>query len=208
MKKLLSVLMALALALVPVLALAEAAEVLEAEYDTYTHTNEQYTFMYPIGWTMLNKENIQTIMESVDVGNDPELAQMLADYGPAIAQADMIMLVSENGQTNVSVAPKYVGMQANDEALLALAPQLVSQMSGAMENIEFVDEGSIIELNGINGLMLQYVCELAGMQVHGVQVYVSGAEYLYVLTYTCSNADELLATSEAFGIMLSSLQVK
>lgn len=208
MKKLLSVLMALALVLVPVLSLADAVETLEPAYLQYTHTDDQYSFMYPDTWTLLNKENIQTIMEAVDAEADAELAQMIATYGPQIQQSDMVMLLSETGLTNVNAVAQYVGMHASDNDLLSLAPSLVAQLSGAMANIEFVDEGSIIELNGINALMVEYNCELAGTAMHGVQAYISGAENLYIFTYTCAGADEVAATSEDFGIMLGSLQIK
>jgi hypothetical protein len=164
--------------------------------------------MYPDTWTLLNKDNIQTLLEALDTESDAELAQMIATYGPQLEQSDMVMLLSETGATNVNVVAQYVGMRASDEDLLSLAPALVAQLSGMMENIEIVDEGSIIELNGINGLMVEYVCELAGTAMHGAQVYISGAENLYIFTYTCSNADEVAATSEDFGVMLGTLQVQ
>lgn len=208
MKKLLSVLMALALMLVPVLSMADAVETLEAACLQYTHTDDQYSFMYPDTWTLLNKENIQAIMEAADAEADPQVAQMLDTYGPQVQQSDMVMLISETGLTNVNMIAQYVGMHAGDEELLALAPNLVAQLSNAMTGIEFVDEGSIIELDGFNALMVEYNLELAGTSMHGAQVYASGAENLYIITYTCSGPDEAVATSEDFSMMLNSLQIK
>lgn len=208
MKKLFSVLLALAMLLVPVLSMAEAAEELVAEYETYTHTGDQYSFMYPNTWTLLSKENIQTIFEAVSETEDEQLAQMIAAYGPQIEEMDMVVLLSETGLANVNIVAQYVGMQATDEDLLSLASMLVSQLSNTMEGIEFVDEGSIIELVGKNGLMVEYTFELSGTQMTGVQVYVSGETDLYTFTYTCADANELEATAEDFGIMLGSLTAK
>lgn len=208
MKKLFSVLLALAMLLVPVLSMAEAAEELVAEYETYTHTGDQYSFMYPNTWTLLNKENIQTIIEAASETEDEQLTQMIAEYGPQIEETDMVLLQSETGLTNVSIGAQYVGMQLTDEDLFSLASVLVSQMSNTMEGIEFVDEGSIIELVGKNGLIVEFTFELSGTQMTGVYVYVSGETDVYVITYTCADANELEATVEDFSIMLGSLTVK
>ena len=149
MKKLLSVLMALALVLVPVLSLADAVETLEPAYLQYTHTDDQYSFMYPDTWTLLNKENIQTIMEAVDAEADAELAQMIATYGPQIQQSDMVMLLSETGLTNVNAVAQYVGMHASDNDLLSLAPSLVAQLSGAMAKTAIWPRGPVTTTRSI-----------------------------------------------------------
>lgn len=208
MKKFLSLLMVLALALLPVLSLAEAAEEIDVAYTTYTHTTGSYSFMYPENWFLLNAENIQAILESTAESGNAELAQLVEAYGPQIQQMDMVMVLSETGMTNVNVVCQPVGMQATDEVLLTLAPTLVQQLSSSFEGIEFVDEGSIINLGNKNGMMVEYNYELAGTSMHGVQVYVSGATDLYVFTYTCTDENELSATAEDFGFMLGSLTVQ
>ncbi len=208
MKKFLSALLALALMLLPVLSMAEAATEVETAYETYTHTDGQYSFMYPSSWMLLNAENIQSLMDMLSGSDDEQLAQMIAAYAPQVQQMDMVMVISESGATNVNVVPQYVGMQATDEVLLSLAPALISQLSATMEGIQFVDEGTLIDLGGKSGLMLEYDYEMSGMQIHGAQVYVSGATDLYIFTFTCGNADELVATSEEFGYLLGTLEVK
>lgn len=208
MKKILSVLMALALLVLPVLSMAEAAEELEAVYETYTHTDDQYTIMYPSNWTLLNKENIQSMLEAIDSLGDEELSQMIAVYGSQMEQTDMVMMLNETGMTNINIVCQYVGMRATDEVLLSLAPTLVSQLGSAFEGIEFVNEGSLVELNGVNALMVEYAYELSGTAMQGAQVYVPGAENLYIFTFTCSDVSELEITAEDFNFMLGSLEIK
>ena len=91
---LLSLLMVLAMALLPVLSLAEAAEEIDVAYTTYTHTTGSYSFMYPENWFLLNAENIQTILESTAESGNAELAQLVEAYGPQIQQMDMVMVQS------------------------------------------------------------------------------------------------------------------
>lgn len=208
MKKILSVLLALAMLLVPVLSMAEAAEVLATDYTTYTHTDDQYSFMYPNSWILLNAENVQTMLDAASETEDQELAQIIQTYGPQIEQTGMIMLLNETGNTNVNVIAQYVGMRATDDVLLSLAPSLVSQLSNAMPGLEFANEGTIVKLGENTGMMVEYQYTLSGTNMYGVQVYISGETDLYILTYTCAAIDELIATSEEFGTMLGTLTVK
>lgn len=208
MKKILSVLLALAMLLVPVLSMAEAAEELAVDYSIYTHTDEQYAFAYPNNWILLTAENVETVLDALSEVEDQQLAQMIANYGPQLQQSGMIMLLNETGNTNVNVVPQYVGMRATDDVLLSLAPQLVSQLSNVMEGIEFINEGTIVELGENTGLMIEYQYTLSGTDMYGVQVYISGETDMYIFTYTCAAIDELVSTSEDFGFMLGSLKVK
>lgn len=207
MKKILAILMALSLMLMPVLSMAEAAEELPAAL-IYTHTDGLYSFEYPEGWTLLNAENIQETLDAMAGAGDEEMAELVATYGPQIQQTGMVMLLNETGFTNVNVVSQYVGMKPTDEQLLALAPSLVAQLSGVMEGIQFLNEGSLVELNGLKALMVEYTCELSGTAMQGAQVYVPGAENLYIFTYTCANADELTATAEAFSALLDTLTIQ
>jgi hypothetical protein len=208
MKKILSVLLALAMLLVPVLSMAEAAEELAADYSIYTHTDEQYAFAYPNNWILLTAENIETVLDAVSETEDEQLAQMIATYGPQVQQTGMIMLLNETGMTNVNVLAQYVGMRATDDTLLTLAPQLVSQLSNVMEGIEFINEGTIVELGENTGLMIEYQYTLADTNMYGVQAYIPGETDLYIVTYTCAAPAELEATSIDLGFMLNSLKVK
>ncbi len=202
MKKILSVLLALAVLLMPVLSLAEAAAMLAADYTTYTHADEQFSFMYPNSWTLLNAENVQSMLTLASETEDQELAQIIQTYGPQIEQSGMIMLLNETGNTNVNVIAQNVGMHATDEDLLSLAPTLVSQLSAALTGVEFVNEGVIINLGDKNGLIVEYNYTLSGTEMQGAQVYVSGETDLYIFTYTSAAADEVSATSREFGFML------
>ena len=201
-KSILALMMALVLMMMPVLSMAETA------FQTYTHTNDQYTVQYPANWILLNAENITSIMEMMDTSEDEQLAQMISAYGPQVQQLDMVMIINETGLTNVNLVCQEVGMNLNGEQLMSMAPALVSQLSNSMAGIQFVDEGSLIDVNGTESLKMAYVMEVAGAQMCGVQVYIPGSTAIYIVTYTCNNADELEATREDFNAMLGTLVVK
>lgn len=207
-KSILALMVALVLMMMPVLSMAEAAEELDVTYLTYTHTDDQYSLMYPDNWILLNAENIEAVMDEMSKIGNEELANMVSLYGPQVQQLDMVMLLNESTMTNVNFVCQTIGMHAEDDVLLGLAPNLISQLSSSFEGIQFINEGTIIDLNGKNGMMLEYIYELSGVQMHGVQMYISGETNLYVCTYTCGNADELSATSEDFGFMLGSMSIK
>ena len=90
MKKILSVLLALTMLLVPVLAMAEAAQAVT--YQSYTHTDDQYTIEYADNWLMLNAELISTILNTMDTSEDEQLALLVNTYGPQIQQMDMALV--------------------------------------------------------------------------------------------------------------------
>lgn len=136
------------------------------------------------------------------------MSQIIATYGPQIQQLDMVMFLSETGLTNIHIICQEVGMALTGDMLMTMAPTLVAQLSSTMEGIEFTDEGSLLEINGVESLIVEYTNELAGEQMQGAQVYVPGSSSLCIFTLTCLNADEFAATSEAFGIMLNTLEVK
>lgn len=207
MKKILSVLLALAMLLMPVLSLAEAAEATALDFTIYLHTDGQYAFAYPNNWTLLTAENVETVMDAASEIDDPELAQIIAQYGSQVQQSGMIMVLSETGLTNVNVVAQNVGARATDEDLLALAPQLVSQLSNAMGEIRFTDEGSIVKLGNNTGLLVGYEFLLAGVDMCGLQAYIPGETNLYIITYTTVE-DEESATFEDLCLMLGSLTVK
>jgi len=206
MKKILSVLLALTMLLVPVLAMAEAAQAVT--YQSYTHTDDQYTIEYADNWLMLNAELISNILNTMDTSEDEQLALLVNTYGPQIQQMDMVLFLSESGMTNVNIVYQEMGLQLTGDLLMSMAPNFVAQLSQSFEGIQFLNEGSLIAVNGVDSLMIEYAYELSGQQMQGAQVYVPGSTGLCLVTYTCGNADELVPTVEVFSDMLNSLQVK
>lgn len=201
MKRLFSVLVILVMLLVPVLSVAEATA-------SYTHTNGQFTFQYPAGWTLLNKETISTLMDMVEDYGDEQLNALMNTYGPAIRQADMVMLINETGMANITIAAQEVGVRLDADTLEAMAPLLVNQMSATMDGLRFQNEGTVVTVKGNSCLLLEYGYELAGQMLYGAQLYVPGATSLYCLGYTCSDLNEYNATSDEFYNLVSTLEVK
>ncbi|MBE5815854.1 MAG: hypothetical protein E7320_11745 [Clostridiales bacterium] len=205
MKKFLSVLLVLALLVLPVVSMAEAAETTDdffANYETYTHTNDQYSLFYPKTWTVLNADMIETIMTSMTDSQDEQLAQLAAQYGPQIKQTDMVMFISETGMTNVNVVCQTVGLSIDEDQLLLLAPSFTAELAKVMEGIEFINEGTIMDLATCKAMLLEYNYTLAGVEMYGAQAYVPVGEDMYIFTYNCSDAGEINTTAEDFGVML------
>lgn len=208
MKKLLSVLMIFALLLVPAFSVAEVGEELGAVYLEYTHTDNQYTFMYPGNWILLNQETIQTIGDMPEGEIYERLADSIDTYGPQMEQFDAVILLSESGLTTVTVIAQYLGMRVDDKQLLAVAPVLVAQLANEMPDVEFTNEGTLIELNGMNGLLLEYTQKQDDTTLQLVQVCVAGADTLYTFAYGCSDADEAAVTTEDFYFILNTLELE
>lgn len=205
MKKFLSVLLVLALLVLPVVSMAEAAETTDdffANYETYTHTNDQYSLFYPKTWTVLNADMIETIMTAMTDSQDEQLAQLAAQYGPQIKQTDMVMFISETGMSNVNVVCQYVGLNIDEDQLLLLAPGFTAELAKVMEGIEFINEGSIMDLATCKAMLLEYTYTLSGMEMYGAQAYVPVDDDMYIFTYNCSDAGEINTTAEDFGVML------
>lgn len=202
MKKLLSMIMAMMMLAMPVLAMAE-----DAEWSTYTDPNGNYSFNYPTGWTVLDEESIDKIMETADTMGDEQLSAMVQQYAPQIKQSGMVILITDDMTNNVNIVRQDMGMELDDTMMEMLATMLPSQLEAQMEGIEWLADPSYVDLAEGKALLLQYSYELAGVKIVGVQAYAGVGTVLYAFTLTTAGGD-VEAAAEDFGFMLGSAQLK
>src|SRR5699024_6784099 len=114
-RKLLSLTIALALLLMPCLALAE-------DYQSYAAGDGSLSFFYPEGWLLLSRENIDSVL---DIASELEgMAGLVETARAQIEQTGIIVLIDETGLNNINLQIQSVGMSLTGDIMLAMAPTL------------------------------------------------------------------------------------
>ena len=194
-RKLLSLTIALALLLMPCLALAE-------DYQSYAAGDGSLSFFYPEGWLLLSRENIDSVL---DIASELEgMADLVETARAQIEQTGVIVLIDETGLNNINLQIQDVGMTLSGDMLLELEPTLQSSISASLSGVSFYDP-EIVEINGTETLLMQYAYTMAGFDFSVVQAYMSMDTKLAVTTLTCSSEDQLSPGAEALGVILGSL---
>jgi len=205
MKKPLATLLALALLLTPVLAMAEGILI---GPNQYTHADNLYSFQYPDGWTVMDKQYIEALVElGSGLEEDENFAQFISQYGSIVEETDMLMLLNEDGATNVSISYYETGMPADDAVLLMMSKGVVEQFRTNMPDVVFLNEGALADIGANRVAMIEYTYTTYGMELYGAQAFISGTDKLYSLTFT-STSDTAEALAGHFAGMLTSLQVQ
>ena len=111
-RKLLSLLVALALLVMPCLTLAE-------EYQTYVSEDESVAFLYPSDWILLSRENIDTIIDAAATVEDvAELAQIARTQ---IEQLGIIVLMDATGANNINFQHQNAGVALSGDVRINAA---------------------------------------------------------------------------------------
>ena len=139
MKKLLAIIFALMLFAVPALA------------ETYTHPTQGFSVECPEGWLAVDAANIDAHIAAYENGeitftgtNKDTLTQLK----PQIAAQDMVILIDPLGN-NIIIYGANIGMAFTMEIFqAAMTPTLLQRIQASAPGITFVDEGSIVEMNG------------------------------------------------------------
>ena len=194
-RKLLSLLVALALLVMPCLTLAE-------EYQTYVSEDESVAFLYPSDWSLLSRENIDTIIDAAATVEDvAELAQIARTQ---IEQLGIIVLMDATGANNINFQHQNAGVALSGDDLMNLAPSLQSNISASIDGVSFYDP-ELMDINGTDAMLLQYTYAMAGIDFTGLQVYMPVGTELAICTLT-SSAGDISAGAEAVGIIVGSLE--
>jgi len=119
----------------------------------------------------------------------------------------MLMLMYKDGATNVNISYQDTGAPADDAVLLMLSKGVVDQFRTSMPDVTFITEGALADIGENRCAMIEYTYPTYGMEIYGAQVFISGEEKLYSLTYT-SLADTADAQAVDFADLLTSLQVQ
>ena len=196
-RKLLSLLVALALLVMPCLTLAE-------EYQTYVSEDESVAFLYPSDWILLSRENIDTIIDAAATVEDvAELAQIARTQ---IEQLGIIVLMDATGANNINFQHQNAGVALRGDDLMNLAPSLQRNISASIDGVSFYDP-ELMDINGTDAMLLQYTYAMAGIDFTGLQVYMPVGTELALCTLTSSAAD-ISAGAEAVGIIMGSLELQ
>lgn len=196
-RKLLSLLVALALLVMPCLTLAE-------EYQTYVSEDESVAFLYPSDWILLSRENIDTIIDAAATVEDvAELAQIARTQ---IEQLGIIVLMDATGANNINFQHQNAGVALSGDDLMNLAPSLQSNISASIDGVSFYDP-ELMDINGTDAMLLQYTYAMAGIDFTGLQVYLPVGTELAICTLT-SSAGDISAGAEAVGIIVGSLELQ
>ena len=175
-RKLLSLLVALALLVMPCLTLAE-------EYQTYVSEDESVAFLYPSDWILLSRENIDTIIDAAATVEDvAELAQIARTQ---IEQLGIIVLMDATGANNINFQHQNAGVALSGDDLMNLAPSLQSNISASIDGVSFYDP-ELMDINGTDAMLLQYTYAMAGIDFTGLQVYMPVGTELAICTLTSS----------------------
>ncbi len=196
-RKLLSLLVALAMLVMPCLTLAE-------EYQTYVSEDESVAFLYPSDWILLSRENIDTIIDAAATVEDvAELAQIARTQ---IEQLGIIVLMDATGANNINFQHQNAGVALSGDDLMNLAPSLQSNISASIDGVSFYDP-ELMDINGTDAMLLQYTYAMAGIDFTGLQVYLPVGTELAICTLT-SSAEDISAGAEAVGIIVGSLELQ
>lgn len=195
-RKLLSLTIALALLLMPCLALAE-------DYQSYAAGDGSLSFFYPEGWLLLSRDNIDSVLDTASTIEG--MADLVETARAQIEQTGVIVLIDETGLNNINLQIQDVGMTLSGDMLLELEPTLQSSISASLSGVSFYDP-EIVEINGTETLLMQYAYTMAGFDFSVVQAYMPTGTKLAVATLTCSSEEQLSPGAEALGVILGALQ--
>ncbi len=199
MKKWLIWFMAAAMAFLPLMAEAE-----DAPYLSYVSQDGSISFLYPDTWTLLSQENLDTVLDIAQ--NMEELSGLMDTARAQIEQYGMILLMSEDYLSNINLILQNVGAEMTSDLLLAAAPSIQTSISSSISGVSFDSDPEIMDINGRPALLIQYGYVVSGVELFGVQVYMSVGTQLCLCTLTTSvqdASDEL----EAMGVILGSFQL-
>jgi len=186
MKKLLALVFALMLFAVPVLA------------ETYTHPTQGFSVECPEGWLAVDAANIDDYIAAYENGemtftglNKDTLTQLKAQ----ITAQDATILIDPLAN-NIVIAGADIGMPFTmDVFQAAMTPTLLQKIQSGVPGITFVDEGSIVEMNGRQYMTIVGTYEMNGVTVGVQQIYYLEGTCMYVFNVTVTSlggADYLL----------------
>lgn len=186
MKKVLSLLVAAMLMLLP--ALSMAAETTDAaataEMLTYTHADNLYTFQYPSNYRIIDRATIDQLLDTAANMGDTALSNALNSYKASIEQMDMTMLLSQDNLCNIIVSYGEAVTTYSVDQLLVLAPSIEAQIVASFETAEFSNHGEKLAVGENEYMLMEYSATAVGNQVEGGQCYVGAANKLYTIAIT------------------------
>jgi len=196
MKKILSLLLAMAMLLTPVLSLAEEA------FNIYTAPDGSYGFAYPADWSVLT---LETLDELIAASENEGYKSAMGNLRSQIEELGMIILMSEDMISNINIVPQDTGAEVTNEMVAALEESAIAELTASMEGITFPTQPSMLDLDdGRQALLVQYSVPLfEEYSLFGAQAYVGVGNTLFLFTMT-SEPDRAEADAQVLGIVIGS----
>lgn len=203
MKKLLSLLMALTLMLVPFAALAE-----EGDYEVYLSPDETYGFVYPNSWMLISREIIEEAIEEGYTAGDGGLGDMIEILKPQMEQMDLIMVMNMATSDNLNMVRQDIGQNLSDEDLLKSMEQFKSMWSQLDPNVEFLSgpELSPVGEDGRSYAMVLYsTTDVSGLPINAIQATTceGSIQYTFTMTMYSTEGDAAYEAIETMETVLS-----
>lgn len=179
MRKLIGLLLCLCLTLTLVPAPAETA--FETDTRTYADPAGFYACRYPDGYTLIDREVIERMMDMYS-GGDGGLSAMTGQYRDLILDANTVILFSADLAANISITTRDVGMALTPDSLLVMAAGIEEQLKTVIPGIRFISESRLAAFSdAMTALVLEFQYDLAGQSLSGVQAcFCFGARMLCV----------------------------
>lgn len=207
MKKKGSLLLALWMLCVSLLACAQGvlAEESAVEYSTYTNETQGYSIDYPSNWTLLSKGTINSVMQMVTDGKIPGVdSTMFEAYKAQIEGLDMAMMLAADG-TNINVVGQDLGIEVTNELFAQMVlPTVLDQYPAMFPGIELVDKGSAVTAGEHEFMRIAGSLEMLGVKSQIEQYYTCKGKTMYVLTFTQPEASATEDKAEIKEAMLAS----
>ena len=203
MKKLLTLVLCLTLCALPMLGVAEAA--IYDDYETAVDPAGLYTFFYPSAYTLLDKDTIGTLMDSI--GTDTDIGKVIEQNRDAIENSNMVMLMSADMTSNINIIAQDVGMSLTPEQLLASADSFVAQLKSSLPGLEITEQPSILDSDEtFKPMVLGYKYDANGNTINGYQGYFSLNTMFFCVTITGVNLTGQAA--QDFGFVMGSITLQ
>lgn len=183
-------------------ALAETTETAESEYATYTNAYYNYTIDYPADWFVLDSETIKDIMKNITSGDVPadaftaEAITMLDATFSQAADGDIVEFMDRNGSNFNVTCFEFPTLASIELVNYVFSPQIVTMYTNMIAGIEFLDSGSIYQLDGRDFIHIKCQYIMNGIPLTLSSLYYFDNGMVYNFSFTWSAGDE--AYNETF----------
>ena len=187
MKRLFSLFL-VALLLFPALAMGTAAQVAT----TYVNEDPYYSYVYPLGWKMINKDTVNLLMGVY-------ANSLASSYAELIQNMGVVMFMSPDEQEFAVVLTQFLGMDIPAEMLISVLPMLVEGVKTQAPDAEIISDGELLQLgdNSFAKIVLLMPIESVNMIT---TIYITTAnQNLYAVSYY------IMGTNPDFGGFESTL---
>lgn len=185
MKKILSIVLCLVLALASLSAIAE-----NDNWITYENEKLGYSIMFPGDWIPLDAVSIMLLAEASDLEYLDGIS--VDDFLANLAQDDLVTFLDINSDcgANYSIDVMDLGMELDATLLsMILCPALIEQLKINMPGATILDEGSVVKAGKHSYAYIHLTNEYDGVITHSEQYFICNGESLITITVTVDDPE-------------------